>query len=139
LLSADAAGARRRGLHPWAAGPVLVDVLLDEGEVDAAWAAADGAASQEQRLRLADAVAPSRPADALAVYLQAVEPLRSLTGNDVYQQVARLLLGALGCHRVLGTTADFDRYLASFRTDQKRKRNLMKVLDQNGLDVGHVR
>ncbi len=39
---------------------MLVNVLLDEGEVDAASAAADGAASQEQRLRLADAVAPSR-------------------------------------------------------------------------------
>jgi uncharacterized Zn finger protein len=138
LLSADAAGARRRALHPWAAGPVLIDVLLDEEEIDEAWAAADGVASPEQWLRLADAVAASRPADALGVYLQAVEPLRAQTGNEVYEQVARLLLAARCCHQALGTTADFDRYLALFRADQKRKRNLMKLLDQNGLDVGHV-
>ena len=123
---------------PWAAGPVLIDVLLDEEEIDEAWAAADGVASQEQWLRLADAVAASRPADALGVYLQAVEPLRAQTGNEVYEQVARLLLAARCCHQALGTTADFDRYLALFRADQKRKRNLMKLLDQNGLDVGHV-
>lgn len=135
LLAADAARARGQNWPPWAAGPVLIDVLLDDGELDAAWAAADGVASQEQWLRLADAVAASRPADALPVYLRTVEPLRAQTGNAVYEQVARLLLAARGCHRVLGTTGEFDQYLALFRMDQKRKRNLMKILDQNGLRV----
>lgn len=138
LLTADATSSRHRPRLPWAAGPVLIDVLLDEEEMDEAWAAADGVASQEQWLRLADAVAASRPADALRVYLQAVEPLRAQTGNEVYEQVTRLLLAARCCHQALGTTADFDRYLALFRADQKRKRNLMKLLDQNGLDVGHI-
>jgi uncharacterized Zn finger protein len=136
LLTADARSARHRPGLPWAAGPVLIDVLLDEDELDEAWAAADGVASQEQWLRLADAVAASRPADALAVYLQAVEPLRAQTGNEVYERVATLLLAARGCHQALGTMADFDRYLALLRADQKRKRNLMKILDKNGLHVG---
>jgi uncharacterized Zn finger protein len=133
LLSADAASARGRPRLPWASGPVLIDVLLGDGEVDEAWTAADGVASQEQWLRLADAVAASRPADALPVYLHAIEPLRAQTGNGVYEQVARLLLAARGCHRALGTPVEFDRYLALFRTDQKRKRNLMKILNQKGL------
>jgi uncharacterized Zn finger protein len=136
LLTADAASARRRPRPTWAAGPVLIDALLDEGEVDDAWAAADGVASEEQWLRLADAVASSRPADAARVYLQAVEPLRAQTGNGVYEQAARLLLAARECHRALGTPVEFDRYLALFRMDQKRKRNLMKILDKNGLVVG---
>jgi uncharacterized Zn finger protein len=49
--------------------------------------------------------------------------------------VARLLLSARGCHEKLGTTAEFARYLAALRADQKRKRNLMKILDENGLTL----
>jgi hypothetical protein len=47
--------------------------------------------------------------------------------------MARLLLSVRGCHERLGSGAEFARYLAALRTDQKRKRNLMKVLDKNGL------
>jgi len=40
---------------------------------------------------------------------------------------------ARACHQARGTADEFRRYLAALRTDQKRKRNLMKILDQNGL------
>jgi uncharacterized Zn finger protein len=33
----------------------------------------------------------------------------------------------------LGTVDEFRRYVAALRTEQKRKRNLMKILEQNGL------
>jgi hypothetical protein len=33
----------------------------------------------------------------------------------------------------LGTTDEFRRYVALLRMDQKRKRNLMRILDENGL------
>lgn len=36
-------------------------------------------------------------------------------------------------HEAIGTAAEFRRYLAVLRMEQKRKRNLMKILDQNGL------
>jgi uncharacterized Zn finger protein len=32
-----------------------------------------------------------------------------------------------------GTADEFRRYVAALRAEQKRKRNLMKILDQNGL------
>jgi SWIM zinc finger len=136
-LEADARAPRPRlpGAVDWA-GPVLVDALLDEGETDAAWAAAGqvpGATSPGQWLRLADLVAAARPADALAVYRALVEPLRSQTGDRVYEQVARLLRAARTCHQALGTTAEFEAYLAEFRADQKRKPNLMRMLDRSGL------
>ena len=137
LLAADAQVPRPRlpGALEWA-GPVLVDALLDEGQADAAWAAAARtplATSPGQWLRLADLAAAERPADALAVYRRLVEPLRAHTGDKVYEQVTRLLRAARGCHQALGTTAEFEDYLAGFRADQKRKPNLMRMLDRSGL------
>ena len=133
LLREDARQWRTTVSWAWTDGPVLVDALLDDGDLDAAWAAAKDAASDAQWLRLADASAATRPADALAVYLRMVGSLKKLTGNDVYQRMAALLLAARACHEALGTPAEFRRYVAVLRMDQKRKRNLMKILDQNGL------
>jgi hypothetical protein len=56
-----------------------------------------------------------------------------MTGDKAYQQMAALLLSARACRDALGTTGEFKRYLVLFRMEQKRKGNLMKILDQNGL------
>jgi uncharacterized Zn finger protein len=135
--SAERADAVRRlradaAVSQWA-GPVLVDALVDDGELDAAWTAAADGANQAQWLRLADASAGHRPAEALAVYLKAVETLTDQTGNGVYRQIASLLLSARACHEALGTVAEFREYVAMLRMMQKRKRNLMKILAENGL------
>ncbi len=121
---------------PWAwRGPVLVDALLDDGDLDAAWAAAKEAqaTTDDQWLRLADALAGTRPAEALAAYLRVIASLKQCTGNDVYQRIATLLRAARTCHEALGTVPEFRRYVAALRTEQKRKRNLMKILDQHDL------
>jgi uncharacterized Zn finger protein len=141
LLREDARVARAqassnlasRASWAWGSGPVLIDALLDDGDLDAAWAAAEDGAPEAQLLRLADASVTARPADALAVYRRAIGPLRSLTGDRVYQRMATLLLSARACHEALGTTDEFRRYVALLRMDQKRKRNLMRILDENGL------
>jgi uncharacterized Zn finger protein len=114
-------------------GPVLIEALLDDGDLDAAWTAADSGATQDQWIRLADASIPTRPADALAVYLKAITPLTGQTGDNVYHQIARLLLAARACHEILGTLGEFRRYLTVLRMSQKRKRNLMAILAGNGL------
>ncbi|MEC4014917.1 SWIM zinc finger family protein [Streptomyces sp. H27-D2] len=129
LLRSDAA-RQRQG---WGGGPVLVDALLDDGDPDAAWEAAADRADDRQWLTLADRVKDSRPADALGVYLRLAEPLKQVAGDGNYQQLARLLLGARTCHEKLGTQEEFAGYLAALRAGQKRKRNLMKILDQHGL------
>ena len=132
LLREDA--RHQRAQVPWAwGGPVLVDALLDDGDLDAAWAAAKDAATEEQWLRLADASAATRPADALALYLKAIGSLKKETGDPVYRRIASLLLSARACHQALDTTDQFNRYVAALRTELKRKRNLMKILDENGL------
>jgi hypothetical protein len=77
--------------------------------------------------------AADRPADALRVYLDAVAPLTTQTGNEAYLQIARLLLSARDCHERLGTSSEFEGYLAELRTSQRRKRALLRILDYNGL------
>ncbi len=74
---------------------MLIDALLDDGDAGAAWAAAEGnrAVTPEQWLRLADAVAADRPADALGVYRRAIDQLRTMTGNDVYHRLAACCCG----------------------------------------------
>lgn len=84
-------------------------------------------------LTLADLLSVDQPADLLPVYLRAIEPLRSLTGDSVYQQVAALHVKMRDCQERLGAGAQFAAYLAALRRDQRRKRNLIKLLDQRGL------
>lgn len=130
LLRADA-GQRQQ---PWYGGPVLVDALLDDGDVDEAWrAAAETRAHDRQWLALADQARVVRPADALGVYLRLAEPLMKQTGNAVYEQLTGLLLSMRDCHGRLGTEDEFTAYLSALRAGQKRKRNLMRLLDQRGL------
>ncbi|MBT2457595.1 hypothetical protein J7E98_23295 [Streptomyces sp. ISL-86] len=118
----------------WYGGSGLVDALMDEGDLDAAWqAAAEGYADQQQWLALADRIRERRPADALAVYLRWIEPLRKQTGDATYERMTELLLSARACHRTLGTEGEFATYLATLRADQRRKRKLMAMLDQHDL------
>ncbi|MFF6809071.1 SWIM zinc finger domain-containing protein [Streptomyces sp. NPDC012403] len=130
LLRADAERPRRS----WYDGPVLVDALLDDKDVDAAWqAAAQTGAHDRQWLTLADQARATRPADALGVYLRLAEPLTKETGNRVYEQLVGLLLSIRDCHRHLGTEDEFAAYVTALRIAQKRKRNLMRLLDEHGL------
>ncbi|MGC9540837.1 SWIM zinc finger family protein [Streptomyces sp. UG1] len=130
LLRADA----ERRQQSWYGGPVLVDALLDDKDVDAAWQAATRTGAHDRQwLTLADQARATRPADALGVYLRLAEPLTRQTGNTVYEQLVGLLLSIRNCHRRLGTEDEFARYVTTLRTAQKRKRNLMRLMDEHGL------
>jgi len=134
LLRGDAEAVPRTAWSPWAwGGPILIDALIDDRDLAAAWTAAQHAASEAQWTRLADASINDRPADALAVYLRVIERLAENTGDGIYRQIAAHLVSARACHEALGTIAEFRQYMAWLRIRQKRKRNLMKILDQNGL------
>ncbi|MEU0003447.1 SWIM zinc finger family protein [Streptomyces sp. NPDC006314] len=114
-------------------GPVLIDALLDDGDLDAAWREAAGRADDRQWERLADLSREMCPAEALGVYLRLVERSKEPTGDRAYEHLARLLLGARECHRALGTEDPFTAYLAGLRTELKRRRKLMTILDRYGL------
>ncbi|MEU7382420.1 hypothetical protein AB0A91_20985 [Streptomyces sp. NPDC042207] len=130
LLRADA----ERRQQGWYGGAVLVDALLDDKDVDAAWQAATRTSTHDRQwLALADQARADRPADALGVYLRLAEPLTKQTGNAVYEQLVALQLSIRDCHRRLGTEDEFAVYVTALRTAQKRKRNLMRLMDQHGL------
>lgn len=128
VLRAEAA---RKGSHR---NRVLIDVLLDDEDFDAAWqAATEFGAHNGQWLTLADHFRTTRPADALPVYLRLATPLTRQTGNHAYGELVTLLLGIRDCHRRLGTPDDFTSYVTELRGAQKRKRNLMRLMDERGL------
>ncbi|UUU30902.1 hypothetical protein JIX56_13830 [Streptomyces sp. CA-210063] len=130
LLRADA----ERPQQSCYGGPVLVDALIDDEDVDAAWQAATRTGADDgQWLTLADQARATRPADALSVYLRLAEPLAKQTGNTVYEQLVGLLLSIRDCHRRLGAEEEFAVYVTALRTAQKRKRNLMRLMDEHGL------
>lgn len=114
-------------------GPVIVDALIAEGDIAAAWESARGVATDAQWLRLADLIAETRPADALAVYVRLIASLRKQTGEGVYERLARLLDSARACHDQLGTEQVFDSYLRAFRDSNKRRRRLIRILDAHHL------
>ncbi|MFB6440836.1 hypothetical protein ACFCVY_29355 [Streptomyces sp. NPDC056411] len=115
-------------------GPVLVDALLDDEALGAAWqAATECGADDTQWLVLADRVRATRPGDALDVYLRLVEPLTRRTGAPVYERLTSLILSIRDCHRGLGEEEAFAEYVTALRADQRRKRNLMAMLDAHGL------
>ncbi|MDH6432441.1 putative Zn finger protein [Streptomyces sp. SAI-144] len=114
-------------------GPTLIDVLLDDGDLDAAWREAAGRADDRQWQRLADLSREVRPADALAVYLRLIGPLKEPTGDGVYERMAQLLLGARDCHRALRTEDEFTAYVVALRAELRRRRKLMTILDRHGL------
>ncbi len=114
-------------------GPVLIDILVLERAYEVAWELARKASSEPQRLKLAALIRTEKPAEALEVYDRALAPLRTQTGEDVYRREIDLLLGIRSCHTLLGTDAAFATYLAAFRKEQRRKRNLMRLLDSVGL------
>jgi uncharacterized Zn finger protein len=117
-------------------GPVLIDILVLERDYDTAWDLARESGSEPQRLKLAALIRADKPAEALAVYDRALAPLRTQTGDDVYRREVELLQGIRACHTQLASEEAFATYLAEFRKTQRRKRNLMRLLDSVGLTVG---
>jgi len=108
----------------------LVEILLAEGEDDAAWQEAAGAELEAgEWLKLADARADRYPADAVAVYQRYVEYLMDGRYGKRYEEAVRYLVKAARLAARAGQYPQFERYLADFRARYKRKWSLMSLLD----------
>ena len=136
------------GVQPWAMSPA--DYLgapgglpLRGSPVEAAWDAAAGVASEHQWLTLADLISGDQPADAMPVFLRAIEPLRSLTGVSVYQQVAEQKVESVTLRglNVLGKfkapTEVEGHKLSTFRSmvPAQEDRDLLPLLREKGVKV----
>jgi uncharacterized Zn finger protein len=135
LLEADAAKPPQRPGWPTSyQAALLITALLEEGDAEEAWTASERYGAETRlRWQVADAVAGIRPADALRIYLDLIAPRTNQTGNANYEAIADLLVAARRCHDALGSKEAFDQYLRELRLGQKRKRNLISLLDDRGL------
>ncbi|MGH3908455.1 MAG: DUF6880 family protein [Pseudonocardiaceae bacterium] len=109
---------------------VLVNVLLWEGDVQAAWEAAhDGGCVEGVWLSLARQRAQQHPRDAIPVFCRQVEAAVAVTKRESYEQAVSLLSEVSGCYERVGASAEFAEYVRSLRADHRRKRNFIAALD----------
>jgi len=109
----------------------LVEILLWEGGVEAAWREAkEGGCSEELWLELADRRAREHAEDSLSIYGAKIEPLIEQTNNAAYKQAYELLLKTRELMRRLGREREFDEYVELLCLEYKRKRNFIKLLEQ---------
>ena len=109
----------------------LVEILLWEGDSEAAWQEAHaGGCSGALWLDLAAHREENHPEEALEVYRHQVEPTLAPAKHESYRQTVALLRKIRGLMARLGRNQDFRPYLESIGTLHKRKRNLIRMLDR---------
>ncbi|HVK22315.1 MAG TPA: SWIM zinc finger family protein [Actinokineospora sp.] len=134
LLHEAPAVAARFGERPYlqrAGRSALVEVLLWEGDTDAAWlAAVDGGCRDELWLRLARGRATTHPADAIPVLLAAAGQQIEHKNRDSYKSAATLLVEAKALFVRCDRHEDFESHLRDLRAAHKPKRALREELDR---------
>ena len=109
----------------------LVRILLWEGRPDDAWRASqEGGCSDGLWLDLAREREQDHPEDALSVYGPRVGPMVAAATGD-YSEPVRLLLRIKRLMTRLGRQDEFAREIEELRSTFKRKRNFLKLLDEN--------
>jgi uncharacterized Zn finger protein len=112
-------------------GSLIVDILLKEKNVDAAWSEVQiGGCEDETLLKLARAREAGHPADAIRVYQQFAERVVQGGGDYEYRAAVSVLRRAAEVITRLGQPKKFSEYLAGFRERNKRKKNLLWLLDR---------
>jgi hypothetical protein len=121
----------RRSPWPRADGSVLVEILLWEGDADAAWDAAQGYGCNDGLwLHVAAARGTDHPTDALEVYRRHLDRALEPADNRAYDNVVRLLKTMRPLYATTDDTAAFYALVAEIRTTYKRRRNLIARLDR---------
>lgn len=112
----------------------LVEVLLWEGDTEAAWqAATTGGCRDELWLRVARERAATHPADAIPILLATADQAIGHKNRGSYQVAARLLVEASSLFRRCDRQEDFESHLRALRVAHKPKRALCEELDRAGL------
>ena len=115
------------------AGSVLVQLALSEGDIEAAWEAADrygpGWAWQE----LATQGAEARPVAAADLYRPQLENDLQHPNTKLYPDIAATLATMAELYERGGRSADFALYIAKVRQAYGRRPSLMKALQARGL------
>lgn len=117
----------------FAAGALLVQLLMSDGDIEAAWQAADrygpGWAWKELAVRGADA----RPVDAADLYRPQLEKDLRYPNSAIYPDIAERLATMAELYEKGRRSADFASFMAQIRQDYRKRPALMKALDAKRL------
>jgi hypothetical protein len=117
----------------FAAGALLVQLLMSDGDIEAAWQAADrygpGWAWKELAVRGADA----RPVDAADLYRPQLEKDLRYPNSAIYPDIAERLATMAELYERAGRRTDFVSFMAQIRQDYRKRPALMKALDAKRL------
>lgn len=114
----------------------LVDALLADRDVDAAWEAATAASDDLGDSRwalLAEAHEPSDPGAAFEVYLRLAESTLLSANRQAYQKAATQLKAARRAAATAERSGEFDDRLSTLRVQYRRRPALITILDKAGL------
>ena len=115
----------------------LVDALLADGDIDAAWHAATEANTEsigDQRwARLAEEREATHPAAALNVYLRLIDSTLEKADRRNYRAAAKQLKRAQKAAAAADLSDEFDEHLAALREQHRRRPTLIAILDKAGL------
>jgi len=114
----------------------LVDALVADGDIDAAWDAATTDATDfgdARWARLAGARESTDPAAALDVYLRLIGSTLRTANRRAYRSAARQLKRAQKTADAAGLSEEFDEHLAALREQHRRRPALIAILDKAGL------
>jgi uncharacterized Zn finger protein len=125
--------ARKLASNPHAKGAVLVQLLLSEGDVDAAWEAADHYGAGWAWQELAEQGAKTRPGDAADLYRAQLESDLRYPDTKLYPHIAATLATMKKLYERGGRADDFASLIAQIREDYGRRPSLMKALNAKGL------
>ncbi|MFT7650784.1 MAG: putative Zn finger protein [Candidatus Poriferisodalaceae bacterium] len=112
----------------------LVDVLLADGDVVAAWglAAEDGGVDlgNDRLVRLAEAYEGVDPAASVDVYVRVVESILETTDRRAYQASVKQLKNAKRAAVAAGLADEHQTYLVGLREKHRRRPTLAAMLDK---------
>jgi uncharacterized Zn finger protein len=117
----------------FAAGAVLVQLHMSDGDIDAAWQAADRYGPGWAWRELADRGAQARPVEAADLYRPQLEQDLRYPNSKLYPGIAATLATMAELYERGGRSADFTSVIAHVRQEYGRRPSLMKALDAKGL------
>ena len=130
LVGAEAAGSEAHVQHLSA---TIIEVLLFEGSVDAAWrTATERDCDQRLWMQLARARESEHPEDAIPIYEREVEALIGKKNDGGYRDAVKLMAHLESLHIRLERRDAFASFVERIRATHLRKTNLMRRVDAKG-------
>ncbi len=114
-------------------GALLVDLALEEGDVERAWALADEHGPGPSWPALAAAVEDARPDRAADLYEADLATVLGPADRRSYKQAARQLQRIRDLRRSAGQAEAFNELLSQVREQHRRRPAFLTILDRAGL------